>query len=47
MNPTQAAMEERIDSLHGHDGFLVEAEPLGRIVRTALATQNSGDRPRS
>lgn len=34
-----------IDSLHGHDGFLVETDQLGPIVREALATQNSGDPP--
>jgi homoserine O-acetyltransferase len=34
-----------IDSLHGHDGFLVEADQLGRIVREAITAQNRGDSP--
>ena len=31
-----------IRSLHGHDGFLVESDQLGAIVRDVLATQ-TGD----
>ena len=26
-----------VETIHGHDGFLIEAELLGRIIRRALA----------
>jgi homoserine O-acetyltransferase len=34
--PTSSAVEI-VQTISGHDGFLVESEPLGRVIRRALA----------
>ena len=36
------SVRAHITSLHGHDGFLIEAEQVGRIISAALAT-DTGD----
>jgi homoserine O-acetyltransferase/O-succinyltransferase len=33
--PTSSAVEI-VQTISGHDGFLVETEPVGRIIRRAL-----------